>query len=808
MKRKDNMPAWNLTYNTYKPQEEGLREALCTLGNGYFATRGASAQVSAGDIHYPGTYLAGGYNRLKTKIADRDIENEDLVNMPNWLCLKFRFTGGQWFSPENAAIRSYCRELDIQNGILTHIVVFEDEQGRRIRMEEQRIVHMGDRHTAAMRVSLTSENETGALEVESAIDGTVQNRGVKRYGELNSRHLEVLESESVQDRPLYLKVQTVQSELRVAMTARTRITRKGKALELAPKLMDDDGYVGKRYTVDIKKKETIVVEKVVLVHTSRDIAISECGLAARARIQRTPGFEPLLKTHKLAWKQLWRRSDITLTDRRKKRSDHHPEMVVRLHIFHLLQTTSKQTINLDVGVPARGWHGEAYRGHIFWDELYIYPFITLQHPEITRSLLLYRYRRLDTARAAARAAGYKGAMFPWQSGSSGREETQTVHLNPKSGRWIPDNSHFQKHVNAAIAFNIWKYFESTGDMQFMSEYGAEVLLEIARFWESIATYNKDLDRYEILKVMGPDEYHDAYPDADEPGLDNNAYTNVMATWVLTQALNVLEILPEDRIEELCETLHITESETDLWWDISRKMRIIFHDDNIISQFEHYDRLKELDWERYREKYTNIQRMDRILEAEGDSPNNYKITKQADVLMLFYLFSAPELKTLFKQLGYPFEYETIPKNIDYYVHRTTYGSSLSWVVHSWVMARSDRKRSWKFFLKALQSDINDIQGGTTREGIHLGAMAGSVNILQEAYMGIKTRGNILWVNPELPEVLEKLEMQVRYRGSTLAFETTQEMCKITLLCSPENTFKFGFKENLYELKVGNTRKFHI
>jgi alpha,alpha-trehalase len=551
-----------------------------------------------------------------------------------------------------------------------------------------------------------------------------------------------------------------------------------------------------------------VVEKVVLVHTSRDIAISECGLAARARIQRTPGFEPLLKTHKLAWKQLWRRSDITLTDRRKKRSDHHPEMVVRLHIFHLLQTTSKQTINLDVGVPARGWHGEAYRGHIFWDELYIYPFITLQHPEITRSLLLYRYRRLDTARAAARAAGYKGAMFPWQSGSSGREETQTVHLNPKSGRWIPDNSHFQKHVNAAIAFNIWKYFESTGDMQFMSEYGAEVLLEIARFWESIATYNKDLDRYEILKVMGPDEYHDAYPDADEPGLDNNAYTNVMATWVLTQALNVLEILPEDRIEELCETLHITESETDLWWDISRKMRIIFHDDNIISQFEHYDRLKELDWERYREKYTNIQRMDRILEAEGDSPNNYKITKQADVLMLFYLFSAPELKTLFKQLGYPFEYETIPKNIDYYVHRTTYGSSLSWVVHSWVMARSDRKRSWKFFLKALQSDINDIQGGTTREGIHLGAMAGSVNILQEAYMGIKTRGNILWVNPELPEVLEKLEMQVRYRGSTLAFETTQEMCKITLLCSPENTFKFGFKENLYELKVGNTRKFHI
>ncbi len=802
------MTVWNLTHNNYKPQRQGLREALCTLGNGYFATRGASAQVSAGDIHYPGTYLAGGYNRLTTVIAGKEIENEDLVNMPNWLCLKFRFTGGQWISPETETIRSYYQELDMKKGVLTHIVVFEDEQERRIRMEEQRFIHMGDRHTAAMRVSLTSENHTGDLEVESAIDGTVKNQGVKRYRELNSQHLEVLESECIQDRPLYLKVQTVQSELRVAMAARTLITKKGNALELEPELINDNGYIGKRFTVDIKQKETIVVEKTVLVHTSRDIAISECGLAARARIKRAPGFDDMLSAHKLAWKQLWERSDIKMTDRRKKRPDPHPEMVVRLHIFHLLQTTSKQTVNLDVGVPARGWHGEAYRGHIFWDELYIYPFITLQHPEITRSLLLYRYRRLDTARAAARAAGHKGAMFPWQSGSSGREETQTMHLNPKSGRWIPDNSHFQKHVNSAIAFNIWKYYESTGDMQFMSEYGAEMLLEMARFWESIATYNKDLDRYEILKVMGPDEYHDAYPDADEPGLDNNAYTNVMATWVLTQALHLLEILPADRVDELNETMHITKSETDLWWDISRKMRIIFHDDNIISQFEHYEHLKELDWDKYREKYPNIQRMDRILEAEGDSPNNYKITKQADVLMLFYLFSAPELKTLFKQLNYTFEYETIPRNIDYYVNRTTYGSSLSWVVHSWVLARSDRKRSWNLFLKALQSDIDDIQGGTTQEGIHLGAMAGSVNILQEAYMGIRTRDNILWVNPELPEVLEKLEMQVRYRGSTLAFEATQEMCQVTLLCSPKNTFKLGFKEHLYDMTVGNTRKFQI
>ena len=197
-------------------------------------------------------------------------------------------------------------------------------------------------------------------------------------------------------------------------------------------------------------------------------------------------------------------------------------------MFHLLQTVSEHTIDLDVGVPARGLHGEAYRGHIFWDELFVFPFLNLRFPELTRALLRYRVRRLPEARQAARAAGYRGAMYPWQSGSDGREETQRLHLNPRSGRWLPDNSHRQRHVNAAVAWNVWQYYQATGDLDFLAAYGAEMLLEIARFWASIATYNRALDRYEICGVMGPDEYHDGYPDRDEPGLDNNAYTNVMA----------------------------------------------------------------------------------------------------------------------------------------------------------------------------------------------------------------------------------------------------------------------------------------
>ena len=148
-------------------------------------------------------------------------------------------------------------------------------------------------------------------------------------------------------------------------------------------------------------------------------------------------------------------------------------------------------------------------------------------PRVTRALLLYRYRRLREARSAAREAGFKGAMFPWQSGSNGREESQQIHLNPMSGRWIADVSWRQRHIGAAICYNIWQYYEATGDADFLTNYGAELFFEIARFWSSLARRRKD-GRYEIDGVMGPDEFHTAYPTADPSapvGINNNAYTN-------------------------------------------------------------------------------------------------------------------------------------------------------------------------------------------------------------------------------------------------------------------------------------------
>nr|WP_281377655.1 glycosyl hydrolase family 65 protein [Saccharopolyspora hordei] len=455
-------------------------------------------------------------------------------------------------------------------------------------------------------------------------------------------------------------------------------------------------------------------------------------------------------------------------------------------MFHLLQTISPHTADLDVGVPARGLHGEAYRGHVFWDELFVLPTLTLRRPQLARSLLMYRYRRLDRARRAAAEAGLRGAMFPWQSGSNGREESQTVHLNPRSGRWLPDHTHLQRHVGIAIAHNVHHYYRATGDEEFLSEHGAEVLLEITRFFASLARYDRSRDRYVIRGVVGPDEYHTGYPGRAAQGIDNNAYTNVMTAWLCRTAAQVLRELPADRRHELVEQLDLRHGEVDRWKRIAQRMFVPFHGDGIISQFEGYERLAELDWEGYRRRYGDIQRLDRILEAEGDDPNRYQASKQADVLMLFYLLSAEELADVLGGLGYPMRPDTIPKNIEHYLQRTCHGSTLSAVVHAWVLARSRRQRALEFFDHALAADLHDTQRGTTREGVHLGAMAGSVDLLQRCFAGIEVTGGVLRLDPLWPTELGEMELSIQYRGQPLTITVTGRSATVRTAPGPTRT----------------------
>ena len=767
------MKQWILAYEGFDPDAEGEREALCALGNGYFATRGSAPEAVADGTHYPGTYVAGVYNRLATEFAGHVVENESLVNAPNWLPVRVRAEGGSWFDDASTDVVSHQLELDLYRGVLTRCTRFRDHSGRILSVTQRRFVSMRDPHFAALETTLVAENWSGRLEVTSALDGTVRNAGVARYETLENLHLVPLRTDRANHEVVSLEVETSQSHVRIAEAARMRLFRDGRRLQPEPELVERPGYVALKFLVDVHAGEELVVEKVVSLFTSRDTGVTEPGEEACDWVRHlADDFNHLLERHVVSWRQLWARTRFEVGVPGDVAG------VVHLDLFHLLQTVSNNSVGLDVGVPARGLHGEAYRGHVFWDEVFILPLLSLRFPQAARSLLLYRYRRIDQARRSAETAGYAGAMFPWQSASNGREVTQTMHLNPASGRWLPDRSYLQRHVNAAIAHNVWQYFLATGDVEFLRFYGAEMMLDIARFWSSIATYNHLLDRYEIKRVMGPDEYHDGYPDRAEAGLDNNAYTNLMAVWCLCRAFDVLDVLPPSAVRDLRERLEIDDQELDRWDEVSRKMRVCFHD-GVITQFEGYELLEELDWEAYRHKYGDIQRLDRLLEAEGDSPNRYKVAKQADVMMLFYLLSADELGALLERLGYGYDDQLIPRTVAYYEPRTSHGSTLSRVVHAWIHARGDREQSWHLLLQALYSDVDDMQGGTTKEGIHLAAMAGTIDLLQRCYSGIELRDHVLRLHPLLPLELGVLAFSIRFRRHLVHLEFTPQLVRVSV-----------------------------
>ncbi|MCV7256272.1 trehalose-phosphatase [Mycobacterium hackensackense] len=748
--------SWEYTFDEYDPQTEKLREALCTVGNGYFATRGAAPESAAGQVHYPGTYAAGVYNRLVDDVSGTKIDNESLVNLPNWLALTFRCDGGSWFDLDEVEILSYRQTLDLRGAVLTRDVRIRDDAGRTTTLTQRRFAAMHLPHVGALETTILAEDWSGTVDIRTALDGGVTNSLVERYRDLANQHLGPAHKREISRDSVLLCTQTTQSRIPIAMAARTSVWRDGEPVPASYRLFDEAARIGHDITVRMSVGEAVTVEKIVTVYTGRDVATSEPAIDAERWLARLGRFAEILDGHLTGWVHLWERLSIEFEDFT------YELRILRLHILHLLQTVSLNTSDLDAGVPARGLHGEAYRGHIFWDELFIFPVLNLRLPMITRSLLNYRYRRLPEARHAAAAAGYAGAMFPWQSGSDGREESQRLHLNPRSGHWNPDASARAHHIGIAVAYSAWKFYQVTGDLAYLIDYGAELLAEVARFFVSLATYDGELARYGIRGVIGPDEFHSGYPDAPYDGIDNNAYTNVMAVWVIMRAIDALDLLPLPNRLDLLETLGLSSAELAHWDDVSRRMFVPFHD-GVISQFQGYGDLAELDWDRLRRQYGNIQRLDRILEAEHDDVNRYKASKQADALMLLYLLSATELREILARLGYHLSPEQVPKMVDYYLARTSHGSTLSGVVHTWVLARANRDRAMEFFTEALKSDVSDIQGGTTSEGIHLAAMAGTVDLMQRCFTGLETRSNRLILSPHWPKSLGVLAIPIHYRG---------------------------------------------
>jgi HAD superfamily hydrolase (TIGR01509 family) len=159
----------NLIYHDYDPSKERSREALLTVGNGFFGTRGAMDETHANTINYPGTYIAGLYNRLTTTVSGRKVENEDFVNVPNCLPVSFKIEDGEWFNPNKNKILEINRTLDFKTGLLHRVMVVEDEEGHRTHIESCRFASMKNMHLAALRYKITPLNYSAPISLFSPL---------------------------------------------------------------------------------------------------------------------------------------------------------------------------------------------------------------------------------------------------------------------------------------------------------------------------------------------------------------------------------------------------------------------------------------------------------------------------------------------------------------------------------------------------------------------------------------------------------------------------------------------------------------
>ncbi len=288
---------WNLTYNEFSPKDERLRETLTSIGNGYMGVRGASEGSPSSEFHYPGTYIAGIFNKLPSKVHGQTIFNNDFVNTPNWLPIEFRIGGGEFIDPMEQTILSYRQNLDFRHGVMEREIVIQDNLGRISRIASRRFASMANQHLAALRFTLRPVNYSATVEFRTAIDGTIENKGVARYSELASDHLEEMSS-SCSSGSMLLHTRTTVSHYEIATAAKTSVLSHGKPIEVTRTTQSGTRFIGELFEIDLSPDKSCTIEKLVAIHTSLDEKGSTRPVAeAEASLAKINSYDTMFAEH-------------------------------------------------------------------------------------------------------------------------------------------------------------------------------------------------------------------------------------------------------------------------------------------------------------------------------------------------------------------------------------------------------------------------------------------------------------------------------------------------------------------------------
>ena len=703
-------PGWLFRVEGFDPFREREVETWLTIANGQSGTRGSLEEGSAAST--PATFVAGVFGD-----GTREPRIREPVPAPDWLCLRLRVNGGL-LTLANGEIVEHHRTLDMKQGLVFRDWRQRDRTGRLVHVRTVRFASLDDRALMAVRAEASLEEGAGLLVWEGCL-------GVSHAGG------------AVQEA-------AVESLAAPGVLALTK-GRNGGGHGLAAVTLPSPGSPVVRRVQQsrdmiggyVEAGEPATIDRLAAVVAARTTAPSPVVVrTAVARAQKA-GFDELLQRHRDAWARRWDSSDVTIE------GDEESQLAVRFATYHMISSADPHNDRVSIG--ARGLSGMSYYLHVFWDtELFVVPFFIYSWPEAARTLLTYRYRMLPGARQKAHMMGHKGALYPWESADTGAETTPPYGIGP-GGEKIPILSGFMEHhISADVAWAVWEYWRATGDDRFMAEMGVEIMLETARFWAARASRD-ERGRYHIRLVVGPDEYHE--------GVDDNAFTNVMARWNIERALEAVEWLQEHDAEaasELRLRLGLRAPEVRSWSTVAEHL-VDGYDaqTRLYEQFEGFYQLNDLDPSLLQPKPLPA---DLLLGRELTAAS--KVVKQSDVVMLCHL--------LMEDL----EPDVVRANYSYYEPITVHGSSLSAGTHAAVAARAGlMERAMEDFRLACAIDLADNMGNAAR-GLHLATMGGIWQAVVMGFAGVRRRGTALSVDPHLPVAWRRLAFPLRFRGSRL------------------------------------------
>ncbi len=435
---------WHLDYYgiSHKKRQYG-QESMQTIGNGFLGLRGTYLEAKANSDNYPATYVAGVFNQLATPVNNRNVINEDLVNLPNAQYLSFKVNDGEFFKIDQKLIQESLRSLDLKSGILTITSLIKLVDGKELKVVAKKIADLKNYHNYYLQYEIKPLNFSGNVTVISQIDASVVNSNVERYKNLAKKHLSVDNIEN-KNQETTLLAHTNQSNIKLAIKTDLRFPQIADAKysvnntdEIATQFIEFSVSEGKTYSIE----KNVAIFTSLETQTDLEQVINQYHFITDFALDQQQAIKN--------WRQVWNKEDVTVT------GDITAQKLLRLNSYSM--TTAAQSNankDLDASVGSRGLTGEGYRGHVFWDELFDMNFYILHAPQLVKYLLMYRYNRLGAAMDYASDDDYNGAMYPWQSGMYGDEQSQEVHLNPITNKWDPDNSRKQRHVSLAIAYNI------------------------------------------------------------------------------------------------------------------------------------------------------------------------------------------------------------------------------------------------------------------------------------------------------------------------------------------------------------------